>query len=108
MAKSPCTGSASNPNRADCLARKTFSATRLQSRVKLREHTFNAAISCRDHRRTISNKPKNLHFNLKATKVEDLAAAHQYESNISPPAALLCIPTSAGSIDGVLEVGSGL
>ena len=40
----------------------------------------------------------------KATKIEDLAAAHQQDSSISPPAALLCIPTTADSIDGVLKV----
>jgi hypothetical protein len=39
-----------------------------------------------------------------AVQLGDLAAAHQTESNINPPAALLCVPTTAKTMEGALEV----
>ena len=106
MASLPCTGSIHNPRCADCAAYRAFSPPRLQSSIIAKENIFRAAASCQDHH-LISSKPRHRILKLQATKIEDLAAAHQYESNISPPAALICIPTSASSIDGVLKVTPG-
>lgn len=39
-----------------------------------------------------------------AVQLGDLAAAHQTESKINPPAALLCVPTTANSLEGALQV----
>ena len=36
----------------------------------------------------------------------DLAAAHQTESNFKPPSALLCVPTTASTVEGALEVSA--
>lgn len=40
------------------------------------------------------------------TRIEDLAAAHQHESSISPPAALVCIPTTADSLQKAIQASS--
>ena len=91
-----------------CIAHRAFSAPRLQKKARLNQkHTSGTATNWRDYQ-NIDWQPKKRCNQLKATKIEDLAAAHQYESNISPPAALLCIPTTADSISGVIQVDYSL